>query len=76
MKGRPKPHRMRLLVLMAFFSLQAHAEETPTEPATNPESTEQNQVLEQVQEELTNLMSTAHGAGKASARPWPLTAQC
>ncbi|MDX2416806.1 MAG: hypothetical protein QNK19_05025 [Xanthomonadales bacterium] len=55
MKGRPKPHRIRLLVLMAFFILQAHAEDAPTEPVTNPETTEQNQALEQVREELTNL---------------------
>ena len=52
---------MRLLVLVAFFSLQAHAEEAPTEPVTKPETTEQNQALEQVQEELTNLEPRWYG---------------
>ncbi|MGB5486543.1 MAG: hypothetical protein WBN06_04085, partial [Lysobacterales bacterium] len=61
MKGRPKTHCMRILVFMVFLSLHAQAEDALTEPVTNPESTEQNQALEQVREELTNLESRWYG---------------
>ena len=61
MKGRPKFHRTQLLVLIAFLSLHAQADDVLREPVTNPESTEQNQALERVREELTNLESRWYG---------------
>ena len=46
---------------MAFMSLQAQAKDALTEPATNPETTEQSQALDQVREELTNLERRWYG---------------
>jgi hypothetical protein len=54
-KERPKSHFSRVLVLIAFLSLQAQADDTLGVSATYPQTPEQNQVLDQVREELTNL---------------------
>ena len=60
-KGRPKPHCIRILVFMAILSLHAQAEDALTEPVTNQETTEQNQALEQVKDELTNMERRWYG---------------
>lgn len=55
MKGRLSSHCVRVLLLTGFLSLQAHAGDALTQPATTPLPTEQNQALDQVREELTNM---------------------
>jgi len=52
---------VRILVLMAFLSLPAFAEEAPTGPAISPQITDENQALDQVSEELFNLERRWYG---------------
>jgi hypothetical protein len=61
MKERPKFHFSRVLVLIAFLSLQAQADDTLSVSATYPQTPEQNQALDQVREELTNLERRWYG---------------
>lgn len=61
MKRRKKTHYVRLLVLMVFFSLQVLAQDAPAEPQANPPTTDQNQAMEQVREELTNMERRWYG---------------
>jgi hypothetical protein len=46
---------------MAFLSLPAFAEEAPTGPAISPQTTDENQALDQVSEELFNLERRWYG---------------
>ncbi|MGA9574280.1 MAG: hypothetical protein WBS20_10080 [Lysobacterales bacterium] len=52
---------MRVLLLTVLFCLQAYAEETPSKPATNPQTAEQKQALERVRGELTNTEMRWYG---------------
>lgn len=50
-----------MLVLMGFVSLQAYAQNTPTNPATRPQTAVKKLALEQVQAELTDLERRWYG---------------
>jgi hypothetical protein len=46
---------------MVFFSFQVLAQDAPAEPQANPPTTDQNQAMEQVREELTNMERRWYG---------------
>jgi hypothetical protein len=60
-KRQPKTHYVRLLALMVFYSFQVLAQDAPAEPQANPPTTDQNQAMEQVREELTNMERRWYG---------------
>ena len=61
MRERSKFHRVRVLVILLFLSLEIRAADLPVEPATNGDIVEQDKALVQVREEINNMKHRWNG---------------
>ncbi|MFC1777942.1 hypothetical protein ACFL3I_11490 [Pseudomonadota bacterium] len=61
MRERSKFHRVRVLVILLFLSLEIRAADLPVEPATNGDIVEQDKALVQVREEINNMKHRWYG---------------